>query len=67
MDDFGSRLKAIREARGINRKALGELCGRSKNLIGQYESGQKHPSAATLIELADCLGVSVDVLLGRLL
>jgi transcriptional regulator with XRE-family HTH domain len=67
MDDFGTRLKTIREARGINRKALGELCGRSKNLIGQYEAGQKHPSAATLIELADCLGVSVDVLLGRLL
>ena len=67
MDDFGPRLKAIREARGMNCKALGELCGRSKNLIGQYEAGLKHPSVATLIELADCLGVSVDVLLGRIL
>lgn len=51
----------------MNCKALGELCGRSKNLIGQYEAGLKHPSVATLMELADCLGVSVDVLLGRIL
>lgn len=66
MDDFGPRLKALREARGMNRKALGELCGRSKNLIGQYEAGQKHPSMGTLLELSDCLDVSVDVLLGKL-
>lgn len=49
----------------MNRKALGELCGRSKNLIGQYEAGLKNPSVDTLLELSDCLDVSVDVLLGK--
>lgn len=49
----------------MNRKALGELCGLSKNIIGQYERGEKEPSTRTLIELADIFDVSVDYLVGR--
>ncbi len=49
----------------MSRKALGELCGLSKNIIGQYERGEKEPSVRTLIALAEHLDVSVDHLLGR--
>ena len=37
----------------LTQKALGERCGLSKNIIGQYEKGEKIPSLVTLIELAD--------------
>lgn len=62
---FPQRLQKLRERRRLNRKALGELCGLSKNIIGQYERGEKEPSVATLIELADYFEVSADYLLGR--
>ena len=62
---FPARLRKLREARRINAKALGELCGLSKNMIGQYEKGEKMPSAKSLMALADFLDVSIDYLLGR--
>ena len=49
----------------MNRKALGECCGLSKNIIGMYERGEKEPSLKTLIEIADFFEVSTDYLLGR--
>lgn len=49
----------------MSRKALGELCGLSKNIVGQYERGEKEPSVSTLVELADFFEVPVDYLLGR--
>ena len=65
MGEFPVRLQKLRERRRMNRKALGELCGLSKNIIGQYERGEKEPSVRTLIELADICEVSTDYLLGR--
>ena len=67
MDDmtFSRRLHELREAKKISRKTLAELCGLSKNLIGQYESGKKVPSARSLMALADYFDVSIDWLLGR--
>lgn len=62
---FPQRLRKLRERKKLNRKALGELCGLSKNIIGQYESGEKEPSVGTLIELADFFEVPADYLLGR--
>lgn len=49
----------------MSRKALGELCGLSKDMVGQYERGEREPSVGTLIELADYFEVPVDYLLGR--
>lgn len=62
---FSSRLRELRETKRISRKTLAELCGLSKNLIGQYESGKKIPSARSLIAIADYFDVSIDWLLGR--
>ena len=64
-DGFPERLRRLRERRGMNRKALGECCGMSKNIIGQYERGEKEPTIGPLVQLADFFGVSVDYLLGR--
>ena len=63
--EFPGRLRRLRERRRMNRKAMGECCGLSKNIIGMYERGEKEPSLKTLIEIADCFEVSTDYLLGR--
>lgn len=62
---FPSRLHELREKRHVDRKVLGELCGLSKDMIGQYERGERIPSLKTVVALADYFGVSVDFLLGR--
>lgn len=64
-NEFPRRLRRLRERRRMNRKALGECCGLSKNIIGMYERGEKEPSMKTLIEIADFFEVSTDYLLGR--
>lgn len=63
--EFPKRLQRLRERRRISRKALGELCGLSKNIIGQYERGEKVPTVENLVQLADYFEVTVDYLLGR--
>ena len=64
-DDFPHRLQKLRERKRVSRKALGECCGLSKNIIGMYERGEKEPSLKTLIKIADFFEVSTDYLLGR--
>lgn len=63
--EFPVRLQRLRERKGMSRKALGECCGMSKNIVGMYERGEKEPSMKTLIEIADFFEVSTDYLLGR--
>ena len=63
--EFPQRLQKLRERRRMSRKALGELCGLSKNVIARYERGEREPSVGTLIELADYFEVPVDYLVGR--
>ena len=63
--EFPQRLRKLRERRKMNRKALGECCGLSKNVVGMYERGEKEPSLKTLIEIANYFEVSTDYLLGR--
>lgn len=62
---FPDRLQKLRERRRMNRKALGELCGLSKNMIGRYERGERKPDIETLCTLCDIFDVSADYLLGR--
>lgn len=65
MEEFSARLRQMREKRHMSRKTLGECCGLSKNIIGQYEKGERNPSIETLIRIADFFDVSTDYLLGR--
>ena len=62
---FPARLRTLREGRRMSRKALSECCGLSKNIIGQYERGDREPTASSLIKIADFFEMSVDDLLGR--
>lgn len=62
---FPVRLRRLRERRRMSRKALGELCGMSKNIIGRYERGEAEPTMGSLISLADFFEVPIDYLIGR--
>lgn len=63
--DFPKRLQQLRERKRISRKTLSELCGLTSGAIRRYERGERMPTVDALIAIADCLGVSVDYLLGR--
>ena len=62
---FSVRLRELRVRKNLDKKTLAELCGLSKDMIGQYERGERQPSAKSLMALADYFDVSVDYLLGR--
>lgn len=59
------RLKQLREEKNMTQVRLGIELGVSQETISGYEIGKAVPPADMLIKLADCLGTSVDYLLGR--
>ncbi len=60
MSFFGDRLRERREERGIKRQELATLLGVSRNTLGLWERGERHPrSLEILCELADILQVPV--------
>lgn len=65
MGGFPQKLKKLRKSHKMSQRVLSELCGLSKNMIGQYERGEKTPSMKSIVALADFFGVSVDSLVGR--
>ena len=65
MENFSSRLKAIRTERRVYQREVAEALGISVRAYQTYESGECEPSIANLIALADYFQVSTDYLLGR--
>ena len=62
---FGTRLKALREAKGMSKAELARRSGLSANMIGHYEREAHEPALWSLICLADTFKVSLDYLVGR--
>ena len=61
--DFGSRLRAEREKRGLTRNALAEKVDTAPDYIAQLERGDKSPSMQMLINILTALDMSADLLL----
>ncbi|MEH7114598.1 helix-turn-helix transcriptional regulator [Neobacillus niacini] len=62
--DLGSMVKRLREAKGYSVHKLGELSKTSAGYISRIERGvRKRPSIIVLQDLANGLGVNVNVLL----
>lgn len=58
-------LKQEREGQGLSLQQLGAMSGVSRTAIGMIEKGQRNPSLAICLRLADTLGVRLgDVLNG---
>jgi len=64
--DFGSKLKKLREEKGISQRELGLELNISGKVIGYYETNKRFPQEKeTLIKFADYFNVSIDWLVGR--
>lgn len=63
MTYFAENLAALRKQAGYTQETLAETLGVSRQAVGKWESGQGLPEAATLLDLADLLGCSLDQLM----
>lgn len=59
----GKHLRAIRKSKGFSQKALAKTSGLSNTFICDIEKNRVNPSIATLLRLAEALGVKPDSLL----
>ena len=62
MPELVSRLKEIREARGLTQAQLAETIGVSRKTINTVENGVYVPSTVIALKLAAVLGTSVETL-----
>ena len=70
MFEFSENLKRIRESRGISKTEIAKVLNIAVSTYSYYENGRdtagdREPSYANLIKIADFFGMSVDALLGR--
>lgn len=63
--DTGTRIRDLRTAANLSQEQLAELASLNRVTIAKYETGRVEPGAQALSRIADALGVSADVLLGR--
>ncbi len=55
----GSRIRSIREQRGVSLRALADRCGLSANAISLIERGENSPTVSSLQRLAAALDVPI--------
>lgn len=63
MNHFPENLARLRKEAGYTQESLAEALGVSRQAVSKWESGQAMPEAATLVELAELLGCSLDQLM----
>lgn len=59
----GSKIKEIRQQKGLTQKQLGDMCGMYESQIRKYETGKANPKIETLQKIAVALGIPLDYLL----
>lgn len=57
--EVGSRLRELREARGLSQSGLAESADVHRNTVGDIELGKASPTLHVMKKLAAALGVSV--------
>lgn len=62
--DIGSRIKALREARGLTLEQVGDFIGVNKATVQRYEIGNIDIKRNVAIKLAECLGTSPSYIMG---
>ncbi|NYF25132.1 helix-turn-helix transcriptional regulator [Sporosarcina sp. JAI121] len=62
-EDFGIRLKTLREQRGLSMMAFGTAIGTSASRIKDWEKGKNAPSAAWIAKISERFNVSTDELI----
>ncbi len=64
MNNFGLRLKKLRESRGVSLKELAEAIKTSRHPLECWENGETTIKIMHLIKLAKYFNVTTDYLLG---
>ena len=64
MYDLGSRIKSIRQKRGITQKELALRINKSTSAVSSYECNAQLPPLDVIEDIAGTLNVSIDYLVG---
>ena len=64
IDSFGERLPHLRKAAGYTQVEFAAEVGITQRMVAYYEAPHAQPPAHLLPQMAQALGVSVEVLLG---
>jgi len=59
---IGKRIRKERKKFGLSQEKFAEMVGLSNYYIGQLERGERQMSLPTLVEIANCLHISLDQL-----
>lgn len=62
--DIGSRIKSLREARGLTLEQVGDFIGVNKATVQRYEVGNIDIKRNVAIKLAECLCTSPSYIMG---
>lgn len=60
-----TRLKEIRESKGISQKDFAAIIGVPANTYNQWENGKRQPDPEIMIMIADYYDITLDYLMGR--
>jgi len=64
-ETFGERLARLRKEKGLTQDDIANKIGISPQAVSKWENDISSPDIAIIVSLAEILGVSTDVLLGR--
>jgi transcriptional regulator with XRE-family HTH domain len=64
IEHFGERLAALRKAAGYTQVEFAAELAITQRMVAYYEAPDAHPPAHLLPQMAEALGIRVDVLLG---
>ena len=62
--EFPAQLREARKRRCLSHRQLGELIGKDRSTVCNYERGVGYPTVKVILLIAQALQVSVDDLLG---
>ena len=62
---FGQRVRELRQAAGFSQEELAERCGLHRTYIGGIERGERNPSYANLLRVADALELRLSSLVAQ--
>ena len=64
-EEFGEKLKALREEEGISQSELAEQLNVSRQAVYKWESNKGYPDIENLIRISDIFNVTIDELIRK--
>lgn len=61
-EKWGRRIRAFRKLKGFTQEGFAKEIGVSVSLLGEVERGNRNPSEAFLLEVAEVLDISIEEL-----